>query len=172
MNLQDLIMPFILNNPNTKAKIEAIFKQPADHVIKSFNTFIDNVNSGPGLTNKAAEQQAMFDRLYQGGLSLGFTDWESEIAAASLSGYALRDVCISFRKNRGWKDATVEKLKVISDNVAERFIPKAKAAGLIAPDPEETSGMPNVERTTVGGTPPWAESGSSASADSDVKSAQ
>lgn len=172
MNLQDLIMPLILNNPSAKTKIEAIFKQPADHVIKAFNTFLDNVNNGPGITNKAAEQQAMFDRLYQGGLSLGFTDWESEIAAASLSGYSLMDVCISFRKNRGWKDATVDRLKTISDNVANRFIPKAKAAGLIAPDPEETRGMPNIERTTVGGVPPWAESGSSASVDSDVKSAQ
>lgn len=100
MNLQDLIMPFIMNNPSTKAKIESIFRQPADHVIKSFNTFIDTVNNGPGLVNKAAEQQAMFDRYYQGGLALGFADWESEIAAASLSGYSLMDVCISFRKNR------------------------------------------------------------------------
>lgn len=138
----------------TKAKIESIFRQPADHVIKSFNTFIDTVNNGPGLVNKAAEQQAMFDRYYQGGLALGFADWESEIAAASLSGYSLMDVCISFRKNRGWKDTTVEKLKVLSDNVAERFIPKAKAAGLIPEEPEETNGMPKVERTTVGGKPP------------------
>lgn len=71
MNLQDLIMPFIMNNPSTKAKIESIFRQPADHVIKSFNTFIDTVNNGPGLVNKAAEQQAMFDRYYQGDLLLG-----------------------------------------------------------------------------------------------------
>lgn len=48
MNLQDLIMPFIMNNPSTKAKIESIFRQPADHVIKSFNTFIDTVNNGIG----------------------------------------------------------------------------------------------------------------------------
>lgn len=172
MNLQDLIMPFIMNNPSTKAKIESIFRQPADHVIKSFNTFIDTVNNGPGLVNKAAEQQAMFDRYYQGGLALGFADWESEIAAASLSGYSLMDVCISFRKNRGWKDTTVEKLKVLADNVAERFIPKAKAAGLIPEEPEETNGMPKVERTTVGGKPPWAESEAGASSDSDSNKAQ
>lgn len=172
MNLQDLIMPFIMNNPSTKAKIEAIFKQPADHVIKSFNTFIDTVNNGPGLVNKAAEQQAVFDRFYQGGLALGFTDWESEIAAASLSGYSLMDVCISFRKNRGWKDTTVEKLKVLSDNVAERFIPKAKAAGLIPEEPEEPGGMPKVERTTVGGAPPWATSETSANSDADSNQAQ
>lgn len=76
------------------------------------------------------------------------------------------------QKEQGWKDTTVEKLKVLSDNVAERFIPKAKAAGLIPEEPEETNGMPKVERTTVGGKPPWAESEAGASSDSDSNKAQ
>lgn len=156
MDFQEMVMPFILNNPKIKSKIETIFNQPADHVFKAFNDFIDNVRKGPGIVDNAAKQQQIYNRIFQGGLAMGFTDWESELMAASIAGYTPMDVCLSFRNNRDWKDTTVDKVTQMMDVVAPRFIKKARDTGLLPKESEiPEKGIPKCERTNIGGIPPW-----------------
>lgn len=157
MDAIKLILPMVLNQPKVKSAIESIFNQPADHVMNSVSKFLEDVNNGPGIQNTEAEKTAMFNRYFQGGLSMGFSDWESEIAAAALAGYTPMDVCLSFRTNRGWKDATVEKIEELADIVSPRFIEKGKACGLIPKDIETDSGIPKTDVTTSGGVPPWEQ---------------
>ena len=156
MELQDLLLPLIQNSPKLQHKLESVFGQPANHVLKSFNNFMNEIKSGPGIVNKGAEQQAIFSRIYQGGMAMGFSDWESELMAASIAGYTPMDVCISFRNKRGWKDTTVERVQMLMDTTAPRFIEKGRQTGLIPKEteiPEE--GIPNCERSTIGGKAPW-----------------
>jgi hypothetical protein len=147
----------VINQPKVKSAIESIFNQPADYVMNSVSKFLEDVNNGPGIQNTEAEKAAMFNRYFQGGLSMGFSDWESEIAAAALAGYTPMDVCLSFSTNRGWKDATVEKIEELADIVSPRFIEKGKACGLIPKDIETDSGIPKTNVTTSGGVPPWEQ---------------
>ena len=157
MDAIKLILPMVLNQPKVKSAIESIFNQPADYVMNSVSKFLEDVNNGPGIQNTEAEKAARFNRYFQGGLSMGFSDWESEIAAAALAGYTPMDVCLSFRTNRGWKDATVEKIEELADIVSPRFIEKGKACGLIPKDVETDSGIPKTDVTTSGGVPPWEQ---------------
>ena len=157
MDAIKLILPMVINQPKVKSAIESIFNQPADYVMNSVSKFLEDVNNGPGIQNTEAEKTAMFNRYFQGGLSMGFSDWESEIAAAALAGYTPMDVCLSFRTNRGWKDATVEKIEELADIVSPRFIERGKACGLIPKDVETDSGIPKTDVTTSGGVPPWEQ---------------
>lgn len=150
-------MPMIANHPKVKATLEGIFHQPSEHVIESINKFLQDVNNGPGIQNTEAEKAALFNRYFQGGLSMGFADWESEIAAAALAGYTPMDVCLSFRKDRGWKDTTVEKIEALADMISPRFIEKGKECGLIPKDEATDSGIPKTDVTTRGGVPPWEQ---------------
>jgi hypothetical protein len=155
MDAIKLIMPMIMNQPQVKTALESIFHQPADYVMNSVSKFLEDVNNGPGIQNTEAEKVALFNRYYQGGLAMGFLDWESEIAAAALAGYTPMDVCLSFRNNRGWKDTTVEKVETLADMVSPKFIEKGKECGLIPKDVETDSGLPKTDVTTSGGIPPW-----------------
>lgn len=157
MDAMRLVMPMLMNQPQVKATLESIFNQPADHVMNSISKFLQDVNSGPGIQNTEAEKASLFNRYFQGGLSMGFSDWESEIAAAALAGYTPMDVCLSFRNNRGWKDTTVEKIETLADMVSPRFIERGKECGLIPKDTEVDSGIPKTEVTTRGGVPPWEQ---------------
>ena len=157
MDAIKLIMPMILNQPKVKSALESIFNQPADYVMNSVSKFLEDVNNGPGIQNTEAEKAALFRRYFQGGLAMGFSDWESEIAAAALAGYTPMDVCLAFRDERGWKDATVEKIEELADIVSPRFIEKGKACGLIPKDAETDSGIPKTDVTTRGGVPPWEQ---------------
>ena len=157
MDMFSLIVPVVTGNPQVKGAIESIFNQPADYVLENFNKFLGDVSKGPGIKNTEAEKVALFNRYFQGGLSMGFADWESELASALLAGYTPMDVCISFRQNRGWKETTIDNINVLAENVTPRFVTKAKECGLI---PKETtpSGVPVTEIKTQGGKPPWADS--------------
>lgn len=157
MDAIKLILPMVINQPKVKSAIESIFNQPSDYVMNSVSKFLEDISKGPGIQNTEAEKTAMFNRYFQGGLSMGFSDWESEIAAAALAGYTSMDVCLSFRTNRGWKDATVEKIEELADIVSPRFIEKGKACGLIPKDVETDSGIPKTDVTTSGGVPPWEQ---------------
>lgn len=159
MDVMAMILPMLVNQPKVKSVIEQVFHQPAEHVIGTFDKFLDEVSKGPGIKNTAAEQQAMFTRYYEGGLAMGFTDWESEIAAAALAGYTPMDICLSFRNSRGWKETTVEKVQHLSDIIAPRFIEKGKETGLIPKDVESEQSIPKTEVTTRGGVPPWEQEG-------------
>jgi hypothetical protein len=144
-----------LSNKEVRRTIENVFKQPADYVIENVNRFMSDIKKGPGLRNTELERQTLLNRYFQGGLAMGFTDWESEIAAAALAGYTPMDICLSFRNNRGWKDTTVEKIQSLTDIIAPRFIEKGRATGLIPKETEEESGIPKLDVTTVGGVTPW-----------------
>ena len=155
MDILSMVLPMIAGQPKIKSVIEQIFHQPSDHVIGTFNKFLEDVSKGPGIQNTEAEKVAIFNRYYQGGLSMGFTDWESEIAAAALAGYTPMDVCLSFRTNRKWKDTTVEKIESLVDVISPRFIERGKECGLIPKDVGTDSPIPQMEVTTSGGVPPW-----------------
>jgi hypothetical protein len=157
MDAIKLILPMVVNQPKVKSALESIFNQPADYVMNSVSKFLEEINNGPGIQNTEAEKTAKFNRYYQGGLAMGFSDWESEIAAAALAGYTPMDVCMSFRNNRGWKDTTVEKVETLADMVSPKFIEKGKECGLIPKDVEGDSGIPKTDVTTRGGVPPWEQ---------------
>lgn len=157
MDIMGMLLPMLANQPKVKSTLESIFKQPADHVINSITKFVEDINSGPGIQNTEAEKAALFNRYFQGGLAMGFSDWQSEIAAAALAGYTPMDVCLSFRKNRGWKDTTVEKIEALADAVSPMFIERGKECGLIPKDTEDEGGIPDTDVTTRGGVPPWEQ---------------
>ena len=151
----NLILPFVQNNPKFKSVVEHAFNQPVEHVFGCVGAFLDNVRKGPGLANTPDQKLALFNRIYQGGLSLGFADWESEFAAAKIAGYSDMDICISFRERHRWPQTRIEDMPAIEANVMPRFIPKAKAAGLLPPDLFPDSGLPKTDVSTSGGSAPW-----------------
>jgi hypothetical protein len=155
MDAVSMLLPMLAGQPKIKNAIEQMFGQPSDHVMGAFSKFMEDVKRGPGIQNTEAEKAALFNRYFQGGLSMGFSDWESEIAAAALAGYSQMDVCLSFRNNRGWKDATVERIEELANIVSPRFIERGKECGLIPKDAETDSGIPKTDVTTSGGVPPW-----------------
>jgi hypothetical protein len=157
MDVVNLVLPMIMNTPKVKATLEGIFNQPAEHVMGCVNKFIQEVNNGPGIQNTEAEKVALFNRYYQGGLAMGFKDWESEIAAAALAGYTPMDVCMSFRNNRGWKTTTVEQVESLAEMVSPQFIEKGKECGLIPKDTTKEGNLPKTDITTCGGIPPWEQ---------------
>lgn len=165
MDMFSLLVPVVTGNPKVKTAIESIFNQPADYVLENFNQFLGAVSKGPGIKNTEQEKVNLFNRYFQGGMSMGFSDWESELASALLAGYTPMDVCISFRQNRGWKETTIDNINALAENVSPRFIAKARECGLL-PKEKEPSGVPITDVKTQGGRPPWADSVSSAKTES------
>lgn len=157
MDILGMVLPMLAQQPKVKKAIEGIFNQPSEHVITAVNKFMQEVNNGPGIQNTEAEKVALFNRYYQGGLAMGFSDWESELASAALAGYTPMDVCLSFRQQRGWKDATVEKIEALADVVSPRFIAKGKECGLIPKEADADGGIPKTDVSTSGGVPPWEQ---------------
>lgn len=151
------IVPMLASQPKFKSVIEEMFNQPVDHVANCFGVFLESVKKGPGIKNTAQEQQRLFDRYYQGGLAMGFADWQAYIAAAQLAGYSAMDVCLSFRNERGWETTTVEKIQQLCEKIMPQFIEKGKAAGLIPPDMFPDAGIPKTDVKTIGGKPPWED---------------
>jgi hypothetical protein len=148
------VISMLLGQPKVKASIEQIFGQPADHVAGCFGRFMENVKKGPGLQNSVQEKQRLFDRYYQGGMSMGFKDWESYIAAAKLSGYSTMDVCYSFRKDKGW-DVTTDKINELTEKIMPSYIEKGKETGLLPPEQFPDKGIPQTLMNSSGGLPPW-----------------
>lgn len=159
MDAVGVILSMALSSNEVRSTIENVFKQPADFVVENVNRFMADIKKGPGIKNTKAEQQALFNRYYQGGLAMGFTDWESEIAAAALAGYTPMDICLSFRDNRGWKETTVEKIQHLADVISPRFLEKGREVGLIPKEAEKEGAIPQTEVTTRGGVPPWEQEG-------------
>lgn len=151
----DMIIPMLMNQPKLKNSVEQMFGQPIEHVADCFRICMDNIKKGPGLINSNEQKLALFNRIYQGGMSLGFSDWESELAAARISGYSDLDICISFRDRHRWPNTTVEKIKVLADEIMPRFIEAGKKAGLLPPDKFPDTGIPQIEIATSGGAAPW-----------------
>lgn len=151
----NVILPMLQGHPKVKTVIEQAFGQPVDHVAGCFGAFLENVKKGPGIVNTGDQKLALFNRIYQGGLSLGFADWESEFAAAKIAGFSDMDICISFRERHNWPQTRIEDIPAIEANVMPRFITKAKKTGLLPPGTFPESGLPNVEISTSGGAAPW-----------------
>lgn len=151
----NLILPALQNHPKVKSIVENAFGQPVDHVFGCLGAFWENVQRGPGISKAPDQKLALFNRVYQGGLSLGFADWESEFAAAKIAGFSDMDICISFRERHNWPQTRIEDIPAIEANVMPRFITKAKKTGLLPPEMFPESGLPNVEISTSGGAAPW-----------------
>lgn len=151
----NLILPALQNHPKVKSVVENAFGQPVDHVFGCWGEFLEKVKKGPGLVNTAEQKLALFNHIYHGGLSLGFADWESEFAAAKIAGYTDLDICRSFRERHNWPQTRIEDIPAIEANVMPRFIPKAKAAGLLPPELFPDTGLPKTDISTSGGAAPW-----------------
>ena len=157
MDVMSIVLSMALSNKEVRSTIENVFKQPADYVVDATNKFLAEIKKGPGIKNTEVERQTLFNRYYQGGLAMGFSDWESEISAAALAGYTPMDICLSFRNNRGWKDTTVEKIQSLTDIIGPRFLAKGREVGLLPKEEVAESGIPKTEVTTSGGVPPWEQ---------------
>ncbi len=159
--LQDILIPFISSSPQFKSKIENLTGQPVDHVMKCIRNFQDELKKGGGIKDLKIEQQEKFKYLYESGLAMGFTPWESEIAAAGCAGYSSMDVCLSLRKNgKGWEDITVEEVETQAKLIAPRFKKAGIEHGLFKPesdenDPEELNGIPKINKKNVTEEVPW-----------------
>lgn len=151
-------LPFLQADGRVKHAVESITKQPIDHVMKCLGSFIDSINKGPGLVNKAAEQANVFQKMYSAGISCGFKDYESIIAAAGFSGHSPIDVVTYLRETFGWDNVSVEEVEMLAKNIAPRFKQKLIQYGYLKEDSvEQKAGIPKVtiKNLNRGSTPPW-----------------
>lgn len=155
----NMLLGVLQNQPKFKSVVENLFGQPADHVVNCISGCFDSIRKGPGLVNTAQQKIDVFNRIYKGGLALGFPDWESELAAAKIAGYTDLDICMSFRDRHKWSQTTVEKVQGLAEDILPGFIDKAKKAGLLPPEMFPDSGIPKTEITTSGGAAPWENPG-------------
>lgn len=149
------ILMFLKSQPKFKTTVESLTGQPIEHVANCFAGFIQQIGQGPGVQRTAEQKNATFQRLYNGGRSMGFADWEAELCAAILSGFQPMDVCISFRQRRNWNDATVERINKLAEAVMPRFLEAGKKCGLIPPEAFPENTIPQTEINTAGGVAPW-----------------
>ena len=150
-----MILQIIQGNPKLRAAIEQMTGQPVEYVAQCAGTFLNHITQGPGIKQTDEQKFALFNRVFQGGRALGFSDWESELCAAKIAGYSDLNICISFRDRHKWPDTTIEKIQLLSENIMPRFVEKAKAAGLLPPEMFPQSGLPQTEVVSTGGTAPW-----------------
>ena len=154
-----MVLGVLQNQPKFKSAVEHLFGQPADHVVGCISSCFDNIQKGPGLINTAQQKIDAFNRIYNGGLALGFPDWESELAAAKIAGYSDLDICMSFRDRHKWSQTTVEKVQQLSEEILPGFIDRGKKAGLLPPEMFPESGIPKTDVSTSGGAAPWENPG-------------
>ena len=150
-----MILQLIQGQPKFKSAVENIFGQPVEHVVNCIGGFMDNVQKGPGLVNTAAKQLELFNKLYKGGLAIGFSDWESELFAARLAGYSDIEICTSFRERHNWPRTTVENIAALAKELMPRLTEQAKKAGLLPPEMFPQSGLPQTQVESTGGVAPW-----------------
>lgn len=163
-----MLLQIIQSQPKIKGAIEQMTGQPVEYVAQCAGTFLDHIGKGPGLTNTNEQKFALFNRVYRGGLALGFSDWESELCAAKIAGYADVEICISFCDRHKWPGTTVDKIQALAEQIMPRFVEKAKVAGLLPPEMFPQSGLPQTEIVSTGGVAPWeslVDSGASGKAD-------
>ena len=150
-----MLLQIMQSQPKIKGAIEQMTGQPVEYVAQCAGTFLDHIGKGPGLTNTNEQKFALFNRVYKGGLALGFSDWESELCAAKIAGYPDIEICISFCDRHKWPNTTVDKIQALSEQIMPRFVEKAKVAGLLPPEMFPQSGLPQTEVVSTGGTAPW-----------------
>lgn len=169
MDLTQLAISLLKNNPAWIKKIEAITGQPVDYSMKCVNNFLEQLNSGPGL-KKPEDKQLAFKNNYELVMGLGgFRDYEAQILAGDMSGFSLAEVVQHFRLHLKW-DTNVEEIMGIHKELLPKFKIAAKRAGLLK-DEEENVENKEMEKTipqNVGTakanskdgsltTPPWRE---------------
>ena len=167
----NMVLSLLKGQPKFKTAIEQVSGQPIDHVVQCAAVFLDNIKRGPGLVNTEKQKIDLFNRLYQGGLALGFSDWESELCAAKIAGYSDMEVCLSFRERHRWPQTTVESIQILEKQIMPRFVEAGKRAGLLPPDMFPVSGIPQTEVSTSGGSAPWEtllHSGANGSSDNNI----
>ena len=150
-----MLFQILQGNPKLRAAIEQMTGQPVEYVAQCAGTFLEHITKGPGIKHTDEQKFALFNRVFQGGMALGFSDWESELCAAKIAGYSDMDICISFRERHKWPNTTIDKIQALSENTMPRFVEKAKAAGLLPPEMFPQSGLPQTEVVSTGGVAPW-----------------
>lgn len=164
MDLQQILTMFLRSNPSWSKKLEAITGQPTDHSIKCFNSFLEELNKGPGL-KKPENKAATFNANYQLVLGLGcFKDYEAQILAADMSGFTLAEVVQHFRLNMHW-DTNIDEIQKLYDELLPRFKEIGKKCGIFKDEPQDESGIPmvgnhNVDKSGEMQNPPWKNSSS------------
>ena len=149
------ILMFLKSQPKFKMTVESLTGQPIEHVANCFAGFVQQIGQGPGIKQTAEQKNAVFQRLYNGGRSMGFSDWESELCAAILAGFQPIDVCNSFRIRRNWPDTTIDRINQQAELVMPRFLEAGKKCGLIPPEAFPENTIPQTEINTAGGVAPW-----------------
>lgn len=161
MELAQIAVTMVKNNPKWVKKIESISGQPVDYTFKCVNEFMDQLNRGPGLKTQA-DKLTLFRSNYELVMGLGcFKDYEAQILAADISGFNLAEVVQHFRMNLHW-DTNVEEISGLHEQLLPKFKSVARRAGLIKDDevaPENTS-IPNLGGKSAAKNgemiaPPW-----------------
>lgn len=120
---------------------------------------MDSIKSGPGLVDQQALRQQRFMHIYQSGLRMGFSDWQSEIAAADCAGYPIIDVANSFAQRRGW-DCSIEQIQELHKQIMPKFMEKGRQLGLFkAEAPMQNKGIPAIQVKGQIKDPPWRQPG-------------
>lgn len=153
------VLMFLQSQPKVKSAVEGLTGQPLEYVANCVGGFLQQLGKGPGLQKTPQQKQETFFRLYQGGLAMGFLDWESELSAAVLAGYQPIDVCISFQTRRKWPDTTIERINALAEDIVPRFVEAGKRSGLIPPEAFPDNSIPQTEISSVGGAAPWEQDG-------------
>lgn len=162
MDLTQFALSLLKNNPAWVKKLENLTGQPADYSIKCINSFLDQLNLGPGL-KKPEDKRLAFRSNYELVMGLGcFKDYEAQILAGDMSGFSLAEVVQHFRLHLKW-DTNVDEIMEIHKELVPKFKTVAKKAGLLKD--EETEGMVDteVEKTippNVGKSKPESKDGS------------
>lgn len=166
MELTQLAITMVKNNPKWVKKIESISGQPVDYTFKCINEFMDNIQKGPGIKTQT-DKLAIFKSNYELVMGLGcFKDYEAQILAADISGFNLAEVVQHFRMNLKW-DTNIDEISTIHDRLLPKFKDVAKRAGLIKDD----DGVPDNNVPNFGGhstakngemiDPPWKKDNNS-----------
>lgn len=151
-------LPLLSADKKVRSTIEGITGQPIDYVVKCLGSFVESLKSGPGIVDKTAQQQAIFNQMYNAGMSCGFKDYESIIAAAGFSGHSPIEVTTYLRNTFGWDNLNVEEVELLAKNIAPRFRQKLIQYGFLKPEesePEDKTTIPKIKVSTNSNVPPW-----------------
>ena len=163
MELTQLAITMVKNNPKWVKKIESISGQPVDYTFKCVNEFIEQLQRGPGIKSQT-DKLAIFRSNYELVMGLGcFRDYEAQILAADISGFSLAEVVQHFRMNLKW-DTNVDEISDLHRQLLPRFREIARKVGLIKDEGEtETDkSVPNFggQSSSTHGEmvdPPWKQ---------------
>ena len=144
MDITQLAISMIKNNPKWVKKIESMSGQPVDYTFKCVNDFMEQLQRGPGIKSQT-DKLAIFRSNYELVMGLGcFRDYEAQILAADISGFSLAEVVQHFRMNLKW-DTNVDEISELHQQLLPKFREVAKRVGLIkeADETEMDKSVPN-----------------------------